>query len=86
MARSLKQHFTDWCREQGEVEYDYGDVSNCALCQFLNANGYTERAIVGGSCWREFTSDQRHDLDRVMVGALLEKPHTFAALADRLSA
>lgn len=86
MALSLKAHFTEWCRKQGEREYEYGDIFGCALCQFLNANGYTKRAVVGGQSWRDDGGDARHDLDFQLGEALVQHPRTFSALADRLAA
>jgi hypothetical protein len=88
MARSLVQHFTDWARQQGDAQYDYGDITNCALCQFLNANGYAKTPRVGGDTWRDASVKpmQRHDIDERLAEALVSEPRTFAALADRLSA
>jgi hypothetical protein len=90
VARSLTQHFADWCRQQGDREYVYADNSGCALCQFLETNGYAKMPRAGGDYWYDaalgYSRANEHMLDKKLGYALVCTPHTFSALADRLAA
>jgi hypothetical protein len=85
-VKSFEQQFTDWVRSKPADEaYDYSDVLNCALCQFLRETGMAKAPLVGGYRWTEDDAETGwHYFDVKLDDAVCAGPHTFGALAERL--
>lgn len=84
--KSFDQQVRDWAANKpADVEYNYMDNHNCALCQFLKEQGYEDDPEVGGITWgrRGVLGGQR--LSGTLEQALVRLPNTFGALAERLS-
>lgn len=77
-----------WARTKpADERYNYSDLDNCALCQFLRDTGRAIRPEAGGSFWSGVNSlgetiggDIQTGLDRALVA------QTFGALVTRLEA
>lgn len=79
-----------WARTKpADERYDYDDVANCAMCQFLRDTGRASDPNVGSLTWDDL--DNLETLDSVPFDPRLDKvvkhgSHTFGALVTRLEA
>ena len=83
--------FADWCEKQGGRHYDYLDIFNCAVAQYLKAHGHTgvhvtARSWGGATRWWRIWEHLifSRPLPAGWGDALVSLPHTFSALAKRL--
>lgn len=88
MALGFTQQVAQWAASKpADERYDYNSNDNCALCQFLKEQGYTDIPLVGATRWTLHDAESGwNDIDDRLADALRFEPHTFGALADRLSA
>lgn len=77
--------FAAFCRTKGDEAYDYYDINNCAVAQFVKASGLCSNVEVGGFYWHDLITGEKHELPENFV-AECEEPYIFSALADRLEA
>jgi hypothetical protein len=80
--------FLDWARRKPAGErYDYNDIANCAMCQFLRETGRALEPRVS-STWRErYVPNSRRPLPPKLDNALASLGGwTFGALVKRLEA
>lgn len=78
-----------WARKKPADEaYTYSDSSNCALCQFLRVTGRAKQPGVWPYGWKDRALSYRarpgHRIADALADALVSRPHTFGAFADRL--
>ena len=87
--KSLYHQFGDWVRSQPEdLTYDYFDSQGCAMATFLHEVGI-QFDEVRGTYWRS-KGKFNHFPDALLAapgrpGVILAIPHTYGALAERLS-
>jgi hypothetical protein len=79
------EDFSSWARTiRPEKRYDYDDIDGCALCHYFHDRGIGFRGGVGGSFWEDVSGQERSIPDAIAM-ALLRRPWTYGALAERLS-
>jgi hypothetical protein len=82
--KSLYDQFADWVRMQpAEDEYCYIDTGGCAFATFLGAQGIPFESV-GGEEWYGPGMRALHKLPAHVADALVIKPRTYGALAERL--
>lgn len=85
----LEEEFPAWVAEQDSDEmYKYVSNDECAFAQYLKHRGYSDFAVTPDFVQFNVKSKDRTDnvgrLSQHMREALIEHPHSFGSLAERL--
>ena len=81
----MKKELREWAlRKDADGSYDYQDIGNCALAQFLRETSASFDGNAGGSFYYD-AEGRAQPISRFVERALEKRPHTFGALAARLA-
>jgi len=68
--------FADWCEKQGDREYDYWDIKDCAVRQYARFLGMEVDSFIGPPWGEMNAAAAQHEFAKDVT--------TFSALAARL--